>query len=272
MNRKKQQQELIYKLGLLLSPLQDIGNHPERYDAHSRARVAARFSAEAPKFEMELREFCVGEPGHVYQGEMRKLTSALGSFQRNMEAMLDRPESLSSLLQKTSEKIIGGILAIPVHAKAQIFEAYTPFSTYCAIKDLCQAVSEELTLVDRYLDACIFYRYLRDVPTRVKVRLITWPDTKRSPSDFSEFMDASRLYAAERSHDNYRLVVHEDFHDRWLCCDNQIYSLGGSFKDAGQRSDFTLTKVDPSEENLKKINQLLRTGTELFGPTQHVHA
>jgi hypothetical protein len=272
MNRKKQQSDLIFKLGLLLSPLQEIADHPEGHDAHSRARAGAKFFGDARKLESEVHSFTQGEPGHDYRREWRNLTTAFHTLDFGVQEHLDNPVALMALLKEESAAIIDGILAIPAPTDALILEAHTPFSTYCVVKDLCQTVAERLIWVDRYLDASVFYRYLRDVPINVHVTLLTWPGTKRNAKDFSEFMDVSRLYAAERGPDNYTLVVHLDIHDRWLCCDGQIYALGGSVKDASRKSYFTLSKVDPTVENFDKINQLLSTGTEIYGPTQPKHS
>jgi hypothetical protein len=178
---------------------------------------------------------------------------------------IDNPVAFEALLKEKSEAIRNGILAIHVPTDARILEAHTPFSTYCIVKDLCQTVAERLIWVDRYLDDSLFYRYLRDVPFNVEVILLTWPETKRkrNSKDFSEFVEASKLYAAERGPDNYKLIVHEEIHDRWLCCDEQIYVLGGSIKDASIKNYFTLSKVDPTEENFIKIDQLISTGEEI---------
>lgn len=269
--RKKQQADLIYKLGLLLGPLKDIVDKPQSHNSESRARAAAKYFADAPKFQSEVQSFTRGEPGHDYQREWRNIHMALHTLDHGVREQLDNPQGLSALLEEKSAAIRNGILAIPVSADALILEAHTPFSTYCMVKDLCQIATEKIIWVDRYLDASLFHRYLRDVPNAVKVTLLTWPVTKRNVRDFSEFLDVSRLYAEERGSDNYRLVVHSHIHDRWLCCDQQIYALGGSVKDASRETYFTLTKVEPTPENLQKIDKLLKTGTEIYGPTQPKH-
>ena len=263
MNRKKQQSDLIYKLGLLFGPLQEIANHPERFNTYSLSRIGAKFFAEIPKFESEVNSFARGEPGHDYRREWHNLHSAFHALNSGIEKHLENPVALKALLEEKSEAIINGILAIPVPTESLILEAYTPFSTYCIVKDLCQTVAERLIWVDRYLDASLFYRYLRDIHINVEVTLLTWPETKRNSKDFSQFVEASKLYAAERGPDNYKLIVHEEIHDRWLCCDEQIYVLGGSIKDASIKNYFTLSKVDPTEENFIKIDQLISTGEEI---------
>lgn len=272
MERKKQQADLIYKLGLLLGPLKDIADNPQSYNSESRARAGAKFFANAPKFQSEVQSFTRGEPGHDYEREWRHIHTALHTLDDGVRNQLDNPQALSALLEEKSAAIRKGILAIPSSIDALILEAHTPFSTYCVVKDLCQTATERIIWVDRYLDASLFHRYLRDVPKDVKITLLTWPGTKRSKArDFPEFLDVSRLYAKERGSDNYNLVVHSDIHDRWLCCDQQIYAFGGSVKDASQKSYFTLTKVDLTRENLQKIDKLLKSGTEIYGPTHTIH-
>ncbi len=131
------------------------------------------------------------------------------------------------------------------------------------VKDICQTTRENLIWVDRYLDVSLFYRYLRDIPQKVKVVLITWPESKRNKTEFNNFMDISKLYQKERGKDNYKLVVNNDIHDRWLRVDENIYVLGGSIKDASSGNYFTLSKIDSIEENFNKINKLLDEGAEI---------
>jgi hypothetical protein len=173
MNLKEQQADLIFKLGLLLSPLQEIADHPERHDAHSRARAGGKFFADAPKPESEVRSFTQREPGHDYQREWRKLHVAFHALRDGVREHLDNPVALSALLKEQYAAIRNGILAIPVSVDAVILEAHSPFSTYCVVKDLCQTVTERLIWVDRYLDSSLFHRYLRDVPIMIGGSVVT---------------------------------------------------------------------------------------------------
>ena len=43
---------------------------------------------------------------------------------------------------------------------------------------------------------------------------------------------------------DYRVVTDEHFHDRWLQCDNNLFALGGSIKDIGNGTTFTITRID----------------------------
>jgi len=271
MTRKQCHSDLIYKLGLLLSPLQEICDHPDRFDAPSRTTVSAKFFANLPEVEREFYDFATNQAGHVFRREWTSLHAAFHTLASGVENHLDNPEQLKTLLEEKSDTIINTLSAIPIPTGASILAAHTPFTTHCMLKDLCQSASSTVIWVDRYLDATLFYRYLRDISQKVQVTLLTWPDTKRNAKEYSEFIDISRLYAAERHPDNYRLVVHIDIHDRWLCCDDQIYSLGGSVKDAGNKCPFTLANIDPSPKNFQKITKYLNTGNELFGPNSKQH-
>ena len=116
----------------------------------------------------------------------------------------------------------------------------------------------------------IFYRYLRNLPDTIEVTLITQPSTKYRANEWTQFIDVSRLYAKERP-TTYCLMTEGSFHDRWLCCDDQIYILGGSLKDASVKSDFTISKLDLSTVQTNPIDQLLNTAQELFGVTNPQH-
>jgi len=267
MDRKKQQADLLYKLGLLLAPLQEIVEHPEEHDAASRTRAHARFVADAPILQKEIKDFTTSEPGHNYESKWAKCYNALHILGHQGSEKLGDPEALKILLEEKYHVIRNAILSIPIPTDSLILEAYTPFSTYCAVKDLCQTAAERLIWVDRYLDDSIFYRYLRDVSVNANVTLLTWPNRTSDAG----FINTSRLYATERGPDNYKLVVNQSIHDRWLCCDSKIYQLGGSIKDASRKDHFTLSKIDATQENLNKIEQLLNSGTEIFGPAQPNH-
>lgn len=94
------------------------------------------------------------------------------------------------------------------------------------------------------------------------VTLVTWPSTKYK-GNWAQLMDVSRLYAQEHP-TKYRLMTHDDIHDRWFWCDSQIYLMGGSLKDAGIKSNFTLSKYDAPADKSHPINQLRNTAQEIF--------
>ena len=159
-----------------------------------------------------------------------------------------------------------------------ILEAQTPFSTYCTIKDLIESDADNSVVwIDAYMNSSIFHRFLRSIGDNVSVTLVSCePKTtaaKHERNQWNSFLDISRLYALERGASRYRLVVHKGLlHDRWLLLDDKrLYLLGASVKDAGQRHYCTLTRLDGSTENLKRIKEHIDSGTEFFGSNTPQH-
>ena len=275
MDRREQQTHLIFELGLLLSPLYHVADRLEGRDAEFRAKARARFFSEVERLETEVRSFVRAEPGHDYRIEWNDIHQAFHTLKSGIGETWNTPDRLSALLDQKAAEIRQGILSIPVSTNAAILDALTPFSTHCIVYDLCQGASDRVMWVDRYFDGALFHRYLRNVRRTVNVTLVTWPASKklskRASREFNEFLDISKLYAQERGPTDYRLVTHTAAHDRWLCCDSEIYQLGGSIKDIGKQASFTLSKVDPTPTNFQQIERLAKGGTELFGPAQTTH-
>ena len=164
---------------------------------------------------------------------------------------------------------------IPIPVDSAIHEAQTPFSTYCLVKDLCSTSINKLVWMDRYFDQTLFGRYFVDTPKSTLITLVTYPEVKCSkPRDkqrYVEFMGISKLFALERGTSGYRLVTDESFHDRWLRCDNKFFTLGGSIKELGNDSKFTISRLDSTPENEAHFDEVVARATEVFGPTQPTH-
>jgi len=272
MGRKEEQAELLYKLGLLVKPLLGIVQDPENCDPSSRSRASAEFFADFPQFTIAVESFARGEAGHVYDRERTLIMRALNRLAEGAREHLDDPGTLAGIIEKEGSTVRAEILRIPTSVSSQVHEAYTRFATYCTIKDLCQTVNERLVWVDGYMAGSLFYQYLRELPSHVKVLLVTWPEAERkSPAAWRDFLEVSRLYARERGPANYRLVVTEGCHDRWLRCDDQVYHLGSSVKDAAKKAPFTVSRLESTEDAFDAMETLLNRGEELFGPGNASH-
>ncbi len=70
-------------------------------------------------------------------------------------------------------------------------------------------------------------------------------------------MNISELYSSERGSENFNLFTNNKIHDRLVCFDDNIFSFGGSVKDASKFNLFSLSKLEPSTENFEKINKLI---------------
>ena len=167
--------------------------------------------------------------------------------------------------------------AVPIPTTSVILESGSPFTTYCRLKELCEVdATKSITWLDPYIGESIFHRYLESVRKDVPITLVTCeprPNSgKWNKKRWNNFLDISRLVAKERGESLYKLYIQNSLHDRWVIYDEKrIYSLGGSAKDASDKNYFTITTVDPSPENLTKIQNHIDTGIEYFGPTTTVH-
>lgn len=264
-DRLQQKNDLLIKLGALFGPLQHLAENPTVYDEHEKSQAIARYSSEYVKLLTEFTSFCEEQPGHWYVIEHGKFQDALEGMIRDFEH-----GPLSVRVHNRLEQAKSAIVAIPIPRDAVILEAGTPFSTYCKLRDLCEAeATRELTWVDPYVADTVFHRYLRSVDGKVKVTLVTSEPRVTSSKDrlrWNAFMDISRLFAMERGPDLYRLIINPDLHDRWLFLDGKrLYNLGGSAKDAGNKSYFTIASLDCSPGNIDKIRRHINDGTEYFG-------
>lgn len=273
MGRLHQKNDLLVKLGRLFGPLQDLAEHPEAYDEQERAEALARYFAEYPELASEFESFSRGHPGHNYTIQYHKFFSALRGVQRDLLRNMDLAEVLPNKLATA----IDAINAIPTPRSSAILDAGSPFTTYCFLKSLCEAdAANEIVWIDPYLDMNVFHRFLLGVRSDVQVVLVTsQPGGNARPKDktrWQQFLDISRLYAQEHGPKHYRLLVHPSLHDRWLILDQKrFFTLGGSAKDAGNRSYFTVGHLDASPENLQAVQDHITCGVEYFGPGTLVH-
>jgi hypothetical protein len=270
MNRKEQQADLIYKLGLLLRPLQDVVDDPARHNAQARASACARFVHDADDFLGAVNTFARSQPGHHYDIEANAIIRARNVFRNTLENVREDDQELADAVAACRETIMKAILAVPTEVASEVLEAHSPFQAYCKLKAFCGATNHKLVWADPYMGPSLFHRYLNGLSDSVEVALIT--KDRGTNAEFQAFLDISRLYAHERGPIKYRLPAESSNHDRWLRCDDQLYHLGGSAKDAGKKSDFTITKLEPIPANLQKLDNLLSSGTELFGPNRPNHA
>lgn len=268
MDRKQEQAELIFSLGKLFGPLIEMSDNPGNFEAWERTRTLARFSANHPAFYQSVNRFLTSEPGHIYQIEMTKFSPLINIMMNAISIAYNDNEKFKETVTDTRDKMLEIILSIPIPTSSQILDAHTPFSTFCFVKDKCVTASNSIIWVDRYFDPSIFYRYLRDVPGEANVVLVTWPIEKcrgkREKERFIEFVDIFKLYQKERENSKIQLIFNENIHDRWLMIDKHIFNLGGSVKDASHKDYFTVSTIDPTEENFNKVNSLVEAGVEFI--------
>jgi hypothetical protein len=273
MRRKKEQAEMLFQLGALFGPLMKWAESPGAYDTDEKSRIFARFFADNSQFIKMFMAFTKSEPGHDYQPQYFQVANHLGPFANYAAQMVDA--DLCEHIKKVCADVFSAINSIPVPVESAIHETNTPFSTYCLLKDLCSTVCQRIIWMDRYFDATLFGRYFTDVPKSANITLVTYPFTQckgaRDEQRYKDFMSVSHLFAQEREHSGYRLLTDDQFHDRWLECDNKMFVLGGSVKDLGKDTTFTVSKLDGTADNQRHFDDAVARGTEVFGPSQATH-
>ena len=273
MDRLEAKHDMLIKLGRLFGPLERLIETPENFDEQERDEILARYFAEHRRLEHDFVEFCKGQSGHVYTLEARKFVSALSG----VSVSLGRGKTLKDIVPECLKIARDAIQSIPVPRSSVILEAGTPFTAYCRLRSLCEAdAKHSLMWFDPYFGESIFHRYLQFVNKDVAITLVaSEPGSHAGRANrgrWDSFLDISRLFATERGHDKYRLVIAKSLHDRWLALDKKrIYSLGGSAKDAASNDVFTITSIDPSPTNLKHIDNIIDNGEEWFGPANPNH-
>jgi hypothetical protein len=273
MNRKHEQAVMIDQLGQLFGPILKVVVNPQSYDLEEKRRISARFYAEHAAFNERVEKFCKGEPHHHYLSELNRILMAIMTLVNRSYNQNDY--DLFENAPATHETILDALCSIPTPIDSTIHDAVTPSSTYCLVRELCATADKHVFWMDRYFDQTLFGRYLADVPKSATVTLITYPESKcKGSADkqrYADFMSVSKLYAAERGPTGYRLVIDQGFHDRLLRCNDKLFTLGGSIKDLGKDTTFTLAKLDSTVENTRRFDDAVSTAVEVFGPSQPQH-
>ena len=268
-SRKEQQAELLIMFGELVSPLEELVRYPDQQTSQTRAKASAKFTHDRPIFLNILTDFTKGESGHDYAVESSLITGRINRFVNQMVDFRDNTEKLAEELKDLREVTISHILAVPCELDTEMLDAHSPFTSYIKLRSIVESARRKLIFIDPWVGQGIVRRYFRLIPKDVELTVIT--KRRSGKAEFGDFIDISKLYADERGKMNYRLMYHSDLHDRYLQCDDVIYHLGGSFKDAGRKSGFTITKVQSTTSNQSQIDKLISESSEQFGPSNSVH-
>jgi len=275
MDRRKEQVDLILKIGMVFGPMVRVLENLDDVEPDEKKRVLARFQSDMGGLQSDASKFTHGEPGFSYQEEAASIHSHTHFLSHAIGVSVFADAGFLDRLQDAQRSILQSVTSIPIPEGQEVFAAQSPFSAHCYMRNLCATVSKELHWQDRYFDHTVFDRYLSIVPEGVQITLVTWPESKckgkKDKARYQSFVDVSRLFAAERGVIGYRLITHETFHARWLRCDGRLFTHDDSIKDLGKGKSFTIKQLSSTPENRQHFDDPISTGTELFGPSQSVH-
>lgn len=171
--------------------------------------------------------------GYVINGE--KITNErFLSLENEVSNLKSKVENISNSLENNSLKSKQGIFY-----DGQIFDAYV------FINDLLKLATNEIILIDNYIDETVFIIFSKY--PNIKIKIYTANISKQLKLDFEKY---------KKQYKNIELKEFKNSHDRFLILDKkEIYHLGASLKDLGKKW-FAFSKFDiQSIDILERVKQ-----------------
>lgn len=284
-SRVEQVDDLLIELGLLVDPLKRLifdDDDPKQKIPH----VRAQFSTELWQFVKRAQDVC-RDGTLFYEDECKQAIGAIELFGHLLEGRdnFDKyPGGVEGLrgdfnhyLQNAKEKI----RAIPTDDPGKILPAESPFQTYLRLRAMCHSAHWRLQIFDPALDVEPFHLYLADIPDNIEVTVITsavFMDENNSVRKWNakdhrrrdRIVTVSELSAIEHPK-SYQFRVTQKQHDRHMRVDDHIFHLGNSFNSAGEKAQYTISNLDPTQSNHASLDDLINTSIEWFGPGTTTH-
>lgn len=274
-SRVEQRDHLMTALGMLADPIRRlIDSLPG--ERHKSPYVESQFRSDLNEFRQELLTYC--RPGrHDFAPEFDEAIRVVGNLldhvrqSRNAESS-DAINRIRSDFEQRMEESRAAIRNIPCDDPGTILPAASPLQTYMRLRAINAGVRLRLDVLDPYLTAEVFHRYLADVPPTAMLQVVT-SDKVMNGADTvrrDRIVAVSELLAAERRV-KYRFLVTSQQHDRHCRADDEILHLGGSVAHASMFAPYTVSKLDPSQSNHAFLDQVIAGATEWYGPTVTTH-
>ena len=132
--------------------------------------------------------------------------------------------------------------------KQGIFYDGQIFDAYVFINDLLKLATNEIILIDNYIDETVFTLFSKY--PNIKIKIYTANITKQLKLDFEKY---------SKQYKNIELQEFKNSHDRFLIIDKkEVYHIGASLKDLGKKW-FAFSKLEI--ENLKILESIELVGS-----------
>ena len=170
---------------------------------------------------------------------MRKLISQnISMFER-----FERIEQRLTIHDENFDKFFDALEDKTLKPKQGIFYDGEVFDAYVFINDLLKLTTNEIILIDNYIDETVFTLFSKY--SNIKIKIYTKTISKQLKLDFQKY---------ETQYKNIELFEFKNSHDRFLIIDKkEVYHLGASLKDLGKKW-FAFSKFEI--ENLKILDYL----------------
>ena len=169
--------------------------------------------------------------GYVINGE--KITNQrFKELENDVTLLKSKVENISNSLEDKTLKTKQGIFY-----DGEIFDAYV------FVNDLLKLATDEIFLIDNYIDETVFTLFSKY--PNIKIKIYTSNITKQLKLDFEKY---------QNQYKNIELIQFKNSHDRFLIIDKkEVYHIGSSLKDLGKKW-FVFSKLEI--ENLKILEYL----------------
>ena len=138
-----------------------------------------------------------------------------------------------------------------------LIEPGTPHSAYVFLRDIVEAASRLVFLVDPYVDRTLF-SLLSNVAAGVEIRILTRP--QNVPADF--VAEAGKFIQQSGVQLECRAGL-ADFHDRFLATDDRLFFSGASFKDLGKKGSVVGEIQDIKDQIVKRLEKMWQSASAL---------
>ena len=170
---------------------------------------------------------------------MRKLISQnipmFERFERIEQRLIIHDENFDKLFEALEDKTL--------KPKQGIFYDGQVFDAYVFVNDLLKLATNEILLIDNYIDETVFTLFSKY--SNIKIKIYTANISKQLKLDFEKY---------SKQYQNTELIQFKNSHDRFLIIDKkEVYHLGASLKDLGKKW-FAFSKFEI--ENLKILDYL----------------
>ncbi len=147
------------------------------------------------------------------------------------------------ILKSKVENISNSLEDKTLKPKQGIFYNGEIFDAYVFVNDLLKNATNEIILIDNYIDETVFTLFSKY--PNIKTKIYTQNITKQVKLDFEKY---------QKQYENIELYEFKNSHDRFLIMDkNEVFHIGASLKDLGKKW-FAFSKFDI--KNLKILEYL----------------
>jgi hypothetical protein len=138
-----------------------------------------------------------------------------------------------TLLKSKIENISNSLEDKTLKPKQGIFYDGQVFDAYIFVNDLLKLATNEIILIDNYIDETVFTIFSKY--PNIKIKIYTANLTKQLKLDFEKY---------SKQYKNIELQEFKNSHDRFLIIDKkEVYHIGASLKDLGKKW-FAFSKLD----------------------------